>query len=60
MMWALFFTSISSGKEGMPMFARIKKWLKRHIDYRIVDEYYDTNGDGHYYKKYIRKYYFKK
>lgn len=42
------------------MFARIKKWLKRHIDYRIVDEYYDTNGDGHYYKKYIRKYYFKK
>lgn len=39
---------------------KIKQWRKKHIDYRIVDEYYDTNGDGHYYKKYIKKYYFKK
>lgn len=41
------------------MLKKIKKWFKRHIDYRIVGEYYDTNGDGHYYKKYIRKYYWK-
>lgn len=41
------------------MLKKIKSWFKRHIDYRIVGEYYNTNGDGHYYKKYTRKYYWK-
>lgn len=42
------------------MIKLIKKWLKRHIDYRIVGEYYDSDGKGRYVKKYIRKYYFKR
>lgn len=41
------------------MLKKIKNYFKRHIDYCIVGEYYDTNGDGHYYKKYIRKYYWR-
>lgn len=44
----------------MYLLVKIKQWLKKHIDYRIVGEYYDTNGNGHYYKKYIKKYYFKR
>lgn len=40
--------------------ARIKQWLMKHIDCKIVDSYYDSDGKGHYYKKYIKKYYFKK
>lgn len=38
----------------------IKRWMKNHIDYRIVGEYYDHDGKGHYTKKYIKKYYIKK
>lgn len=41
------------------MLKKIKSWFKRHIDYHIVGEYYDTDGDGKYYKKYIRKYYWR-
>lgn len=33
------------------MIVKIKQWFKNHIDYQIVGEYYDTDGDGHYYKK---------
>ena len=42
------------------MIKKIKVWLQKHIDYHIVGEYYDTNDDGHYYKKYQKKYYFKR
>ena len=42
------------------MFERIKNWIKRHIDYHIVGEYYDHDGKGNYTKKYYKKYYFKK
>lgn len=42
------------------MFKRIKNWFKRHIDYRIVGEYYDTTDGIHYTKKYNKKYYFKR
>lgn len=42
------------------MLRKLKEWLKRHIDYRIVGEYYSQGKDGHYYKKYMKKYYFKK
>lgn len=42
------------------MFKRIKNWFKRHIDYRIVGEYYTTDDGVHYTKKYNKKYYFKR
>lgn len=42
------------------MFKKIKAWLKQHIDYQIVGEYYDKDKNGHYHKKYTKKYYFKK
>ena len=42
------------------MIKRIKQWFKRHIDYRIVGEYYDKVDGIHYTKKYNKKYYFKK
>ena len=42
------------------MLQRIKNWFKRHIDYKIVGEYYDSDGKGRYIKKYNKKYYFKK
>lgn len=42
------------------MLEKFKKWLKCHVDYRIVGEYYDYDGAGHYTKKYKKKYYFKK
>ena len=41
------------------MLNKIESWFKRYFDYRIVGEYYDTDGDGHYYKKYKKKYYWK-
>lgn len=42
------------------MIEKIKKWLSKFFDYEIVGEYMTTNGDGHYYKKYVKKYHFKK
>lgn len=47
-------------KGGYELFKKIKAWLKRHIDYQIVGEYYDKDRKGHYHKKYTKKYYFKK
>ena len=35
------------------------EWLRRlrnrFFDYDIVGEYYDTSGDGRYYKKYLKR-----
>ena len=42
------------------MLKKLRRWIKRHIDYRVVGEYLDSDGKGHYQKKYIKKYYFKK
>lgn len=42
------------------MFCTIKKFISKFFDYDIVGEYYDTNGDGHYYKKYVKKYHLKR
>ena len=38
------------------------KWLMKlfHIDYKIVGEYYDTDVNGHFCKKYYKKYFIKK
>ena len=51
-------------QKGVYMIDKIKSWLKLHIDYRIVGEYYDVfideKGIKHYIKKYNKKYYFKK
>ena len=45
------------------MIEKIKLWLKLHINYKIVGEYYDyytdKNGVKHYTKKYNKKYYLK-
>lgn len=42
------------------MIEKLKQWFKEHFDYRIVGEYYDSDGKGHYQKKYIKRYYFRK
>ena len=34
----------------------LKKLFRRLFDYDIVGEYFDSDGNGHYYKKYIKKY----
>lgn len=42
------------------MLKKIKDWIKRHIDYRIVGEYYDYDKKtGRYVRKFKRKYYIK-
>lgn len=42
------------------MFKKIKdKILNKYFEYDIVGEYFDDRGDGHLYKKYIKKYHFK-
>lgn len=46
-------------KKGEYMFCLIKRIFNKLFDYDIVGEYYDMNGDGHYYKKYIKKYHLK-
>lgn len=42
----------------------MKKLLARlfglQLDYRIVGDYYESDGHGHYHKKYIKKYYLKR
>lgn len=38
----------------------IAKIFGLELDYRIVGEYYDSDGNGRYRKKYIKKYYFKR
>ena len=54
------FQSVDSDYEVTTMIRKIKNWFKRHIDYKIVGEYYDSDGKGRYIKKYNKKYYFKK
>lgn len=41
------------------MFKKLKKWLKKHIDYRIVRTYLEQQKDGTYRTKHIKKYYLK-
>ena len=47
-------------KVRQALIEKIKKWFKDHIDYHITGEYYEKVSDGHYQKKYLKKYYFKK
>ena len=37
----------------------INNLIKKYFDYDIVGEYFDTNGNGVYHKKYTKKYYLK-
>ena len=39
---------------------KLQRLIDKHFDSYIVGYYFDTNGDGHYYKKYRRKYKLKK
>jgi len=39
---------------------RIKSIIDRLLDYRIVGEYYEAEGNGHYRKKYVKKYFLRK
>lgn len=41
------------------MIERIKRFFRRHIDYRITGEYLDYDGHGHYKKRYKHKYYWR-
>lgn len=41
--------------EGYDMREKLKRLWNRFFDYKIVGEYYDTSGDGHYYKKYVKR-----
>lgn len=38
----------------------LKKLFNKYFDYHIVGEYLDYDGNGHYKKKYLKKYYLKK
>ena len=38
------------------MIKRLKKLFNKYFDYDIVGEYYDNDGHGHLYKKYIKRY----
>lgn len=44
----------------MGLKSRIRKFLKKFFDYRIVGEYYDNDGKGHRMKKYMKKYFIRK
>lgn len=35
----------------------IKAFIDKYFNYIIVGEYYDSDGKGHYRKRYTRKYY---
>lgn len=37
-----------------------KSILNRFFDYDIVGEYYDNDGNGHFHKKYVKKYHLRK
>lgn len=42
------------------MWDKVKAWFNQNFDYDIVGEYYDSDGYGHYRKKYIKKWHFRK
>lgn len=35
----------------------LKALIKKYFDYDIIGEYYDTDSNGEFHKKYIKKYY---
>lgn len=39
------------------MFKKLKDLFHKYFDYEITGEYYDSDGHGHYHKKYIRHYF---
>lgn len=38
----------------------LKKMVMRFFDYDIVGEYFDTDENGHYHKKYMKKWHLRK
>lgn len=41
------------------MLKRLRKLFFKYFDYEITGEYYDTDGNGKYVRKFNRKYYLK-
>lgn len=41
------------------MLDKLKKLFYKYFDYNIVGEFLDDRGNGHYRKRYIKKYYLK-
>lgn len=37
----------------------LKNFINKYIGYDIVGEYYDSDGKGHLYKRYNKRYYLK-
>lgn len=42
------------------MLEKLRRLRDRFFDYEIIGEYYDTNGDGRYYKKYLKRWHLRK
>lgn len=42
------------------MLKTVKAWFKSHIDYHIVGEQLLTEDGIHYYKRYIKRYFWKR
>lgn len=42
------------------MIKRLKELFNKYFDYDIIGEYYDTDGKGHIYKKYLKRYKWRK
>lgn len=42
------------------MIKRLKELFNKYFDYDIVGWYYDSDGKGHKYKKYLKRYKWRK
>lgn len=38
----------------------LKNLVRKYFDYDIVGEYFDTDGNDHYFKKYVKKWHLKR
>ena len=45
---------------GVGVLERLKKLFNKYFDYEIIGEYYDRDGHGNFYKKYLKRYHLRK
>lgn len=38
----------------------LKNLVRKYFDYDIVGDCFDTDGNGHYFKKYVKKWHLKR